>query len=267
VFDRFSHYCLQSMRALCAVETEVRTIGHNDIEKLEQICRENPCVVYVADSVYSTGGTIAPMQELMSLQDRYGLYLFLDEAHGTSVIGKNGRGYALETMGQINDRTILVTSLNKGFGVSGGAIMFGPRDNQLRHGGPFIFSQHVNTPTLGAIIASCKIHESPELNQLQMQLKTTIKTFDRLLPLPHANPNTPIRFVPIGDEIETIHQSRLLMDSGYYVEPDFFPIVMWGQAGLRIRLRANMTSPEIEQFCAALSEHLRKSGIPIKPSE
>jgi 7-keto-8-aminopelargonate synthetase-like enzyme len=44
------------------------------------------------------------------------------------------------------------------------------------------------------------------------------------------------------------------MDTGYYVEPDFFPAVMWGEAGLRIRLRANMTDSEIRQFCSVLAD-------------
>ena len=267
VFDRHAHFCLQSMRPICAMETDVRTIAHNDMEKLEQICRENPCVAYIGDGIYSTGGTVAPMGELMRLQNQYGMYLFLDDAHGTSIVGEKGRGYVLDAMGDINEHTILVTSLNKGFGATGGAIIFGPRSNQKRrqialgNGGPFTWSQRVNTPGLGAIRGSCDIHESPELGHLQAQLKRATQTFDNHFPLPHANPKSPVRFVPIGNETETIRSSRSLMDTGYYVEPDFFPAVMWGKAGLRVRLRANMTDPEIKQFCAVLSEHFERSGI------
>lgn len=266
VFDRHAHFCLQSMRSLCAMETEVRTIPHNDVEKLERICRENQCVAYVGDGIYSTSGTVAPVADLMRLQDRYGMYLFLDDAHGTSIVGRKGRGYVLDIMGDINDHTILVTSLNKGFGATGGAIMFGPRGNKTRrqlalgNGGPFTWSQRVNTPGLGAIIGSCDIHESPELVQLQGELRRAIQTFDHHFPLPHANPKSPVRFVPIGNETETIRSTRLLMDSGYYAEPDGFPAVMWGKAGLRIRLRANMTDSEITQFCAVLSQHFGASG-------
>lgn len=262
VFDRHAHFCLQSMRALCAIETEVRIIPHNDMAKLERICRDNRCVAYVGDGIYSTSGTVAPVEELMRLQDRYGMYLFLDDAHGTSIVGEKGRGYVLDIMGQINDRTIVVTSLNKGFGATGGAIMFGPRGNQTRrqlalgNGGPFTWSQRVNTPGLGAIIGSCDIHESPKLVQLQRELKRAIQTFDHYFPLPRANPISPVRFVPIGNETDTIRATRLLMDSGYYAEPDGFPAVMWGEAGLRIRLRANMTDAEIKEFCSLLTQHL-----------
>ncbi|KAA9108157.1 aminotransferase class I/II-fold pyridoxal phosphate-dependent enzyme [Microbacterium rhizomatis] len=272
VFDRHAHFCLQSLRPLCAMETDVRTIAHNDMEKLEQICRENPCVAYVGDGIYSTGGTIAPMDELMRLQDQYGMYLFLDDAHGTSIVGEKGRGYVLDAMGDINEHTIIVTSLNKGFGATGGAIIFGPRSNRTRrrialgNGGPFTWSQRVNTPGLGAILGSCDIHEGSELGTLQAQLKIAIQTFDDNFRLPHANPKSPVRFVPIGSETETIRSTRSLMDAGYYVEPDFFPAVMWGKAGLRIRLRANMTGTEITQFCAVLSEHFERSGVQMAPA-
>lgn len=273
VFDRYAHFCLQSIKALCAHETEVTTIGHNDVDKLETLCQENRLVAYIGDTVYSTGGSVAPMQALMDLQDRYGMYLFLDEAHGTSVTGKNGEGYALDVIGEMTDRTILVTSLDKGFGATGGAILFGPRGDQrrrqvaLRNGGPFMWSQRVNAAGFGAINASCDIHESPELAQLQMELKRATETFDQHFPLPHANPKSPVRFVPVGDETEAIRFTRSLMDSGYYVEPDFFPVVMWGEAGLRVRLRANMTDTEIREFCALLSEHFGGRGTHTKSQE
>jgi len=273
VFDRYAHFCLQSIKALCAIETEVTTIGHNDMTKLETLCQARKLVAYVGDSVYSTGGTVAPMHELMDLQDRYGMYLFMDEAHGTSVRGKNGEGYALDVMGDINEHTILVTSLDKGFGATGGVILFGPRGDQqrrqlaFRNGGPFMWSQRVNAAGWGAINASCDIHESPELARLQMELKRAIETFDQHFPLPHANPSSPIRFIPIGSETETIRATRCLMDSGYYVEPDFFPVVMWGEAGLRVRLRANMTDSTIREFCSLLSEHFGESRRPATSHE
>ncbi|WP_258061932.1 aminotransferase class I/II-fold pyridoxal phosphate-dependent enzyme [Rathayibacter iranicus] len=272
VFDRFAHFCLQSIRGLCAVETEVQTIGHNDMERLEEICKSNKVVVYVGDSVYSTGGTTAPMEKLIELQDKYGLFLFLDEAHSTSVLGAKGRGLALDAMGEINRRTILVTSLNKGFGASGGAIVFGPtadksrRERALRNGGPFMWSQRINTAGLGAIIASCALHESAVLPALQDQLRVAREAFDTNYPLQSANAASPVRFIPIGDEKQTIRLSRALMNRGYYVEPDFYPVVMWGHAGLRVRLRANMSVAEVSRFTSTLEQVVPSVSI-TPPSE
>jgi 7-keto-8-aminopelargonate synthetase-like enzyme len=79
-----------ALKAACADETQVMTVPHNDMEALEEICREHEAVAYICDSVYSTGGTVAPIRELMRLQAEYGLFLYFDEAHSTSVVGQTG---------------------------------------------------------------------------------------------------------------------------------------------------------------------------------
>jgi 7-keto-8-aminopelargonate synthetase-like enzyme len=70
---------------------------------------------------------MAPVKELLGLQDKYRLLLFFDEAHGLSTLGHRGRGPVLEEMGTINDSTPIVASLNKGFGAFGGAIFLDRR--------------------------------------------------------------------------------------------------------------------------------------------
>ncbi len=258
-FDRYAHFCMNAMKSACADETDVVTIGHNDMEALEELCRRNKVVAYVADSVYSSSGNSAPFAELLELQRRYGLFLFLDDAHGTSVVGRNGRGYALESMGEMNDRTVIITSLNKGFGASGGAILFGPRgDKSVRRimrrlGGPFMWSQRINTAGLGAIIASTNFHRGPELVIRQRELQSNIRLFDKLHKSPGAGSDIPIRFIPMPSESVTISVSAHLLDQGYFVEPNFFPIVKRGGAGLRVRLRATMAEADIVNFCSLLA--------------
>ncbi|PPG90699.1 aminotransferase class I and II [Rathayibacter rathayi] len=263
-FDAHAHFCLQALKAACADETEVVTIRHNDIERLEALCREHDSVAYVADSVYSTGGTVAPMSELLRLQSQYGLYLLLDEAHGTSVAGKSGGGYALDAMGEINDRTFIVTSLNKGFGASGGAILFGPKDSRAvrtvisRHGGPFLWSQRINAAGLGAILGSVKIHSGPELASLQSSLRSNIAVMDAYCPSALGSGSVlPVRLFRVGRESEAVALAARVLERGYYVEPDFFPVVPKGEAGIRVRLRANMSENEIVGFASALAASLQ----------
>ncbi|MGW5063878.1 aminotransferase class I/II-fold pyridoxal phosphate-dependent enzyme [Streptomyces sp. NPDC004096] len=263
VFDKRAHFCLAALKAVCADETRVVTIPHNDMEALERICRENRAVAYVCDSVYSTGGTVAPVAELVRLQEKYGLFLYFDEAHSTSVVGTNGRGFALDIMGSINERTMLITSLNKGFGGSGGAIMFGPRGGLSvrravqRNSGPLMWSQRINTAGLGAIVESVKLHRSAELVRLQEQLQANIRYFDEVVEsVGHGN-TVPIRYIALHSEHETVNVSRCLLEAGYYVEPDFFPIVKRGGAGLRVRLRSTMSRDDIDGFGKALDGVLK----------
>ncbi|MDH6132769.1 7-keto-8-aminopelargonate synthetase-like enzyme [Kitasatospora sp. MAA4] len=262
VFDKNAHFCLNAMKPNVADEAPVTTIAHNDLEALEELCRTHPQVAYVADGVYSTGGA-APVAELLRLQEKYGLFLFFDEAHGISTVGERGRGVVLEEMakaGGINDRTLIITSLNKGFGASGGAIFLGRkgaqqrRDTALRNGGPLMWSQRINTAGLGAVLASAEIHRSPELKELQARLAENVDLFDRLVPTALSGDGLPIRFVDIGAEDATVRLAEGLLKHGYYASPIFFPVIARGKAGLRLMLRANMSSAEITEFAGLLHE-------------
>lgn len=258
VFDKSAHFCLNAMKPNVADEAEITTIRHNDIDALEDLCKRHRQVAYVADGVYSIGGQ-APMPELIRLQEKYGLFLLLDEAHGISTVGQRGRGAVLEAMGGINDRTLIITSLNKGFGASGGAIFLGRRgakdrfDTALRSAGPLMWSQRINTAGLGALVASAELHASAELVELQAKLQANIALFDSLIDTAERGDGLPIRFVQIGSEEATVALSQDLLQAGYSVPPVFFPIVGRGRAGLRLMLRANMSAVEIEEFCKLLT--------------
>ncbi len=90
VFDRLAHATLAVHKPLVAAETTVLTIDHNDVDMLEQICRAHPLVAYVCDGVYSMGGA-APIDELLRLQRQYGLFIYIDDAHGISLLGFRGK--------------------------------------------------------------------------------------------------------------------------------------------------------------------------------
>lgn len=266
VFDKQAHFSLNLLKPICADETQVVTCPHNDLNYLEDICKKNKAVAYIADGVYSTGGC-APIQSLQALQEKYGLFLFLDEAHGLSAYGKQGRGYVLEEMGGvINDRTVIVASLNKGFGASGGALLMHLNQDLSvikRFGGPLSWSQRINTAGLGAVIASVGIHKSEELSVLQTRLQNNIAQFDRLILTEQAGDGLPIRFIPIGDESETIQCAQILFQKGFYASPLFFPIIPRGKAGLRVMLRANLSFAEIKDFCDIVTlyrDNLRRAA-------
>ncbi|HYG61720.1 MAG TPA: aminotransferase class I/II-fold pyridoxal phosphate-dependent enzyme, partial [Thermoanaerobaculia bacterium] len=113
IFDKFCHFSMNLIKPICADETQVVTAPHNDLNFVEDACKKHPQVAYVADGAYSMGGA-APVRELMELQDRYGLFIFLDDSHSLSVYGERGVGYARSLMGdEMPPRTIIVGSLCK----------------------------------------------------------------------------------------------------------------------------------------------------------
>lgn len=271
VFDKNAHFCLNAMKPLVADETELVTIAHDDIEALEELCRTHSHVAYVADGVYSTGGG-APLNELFRLQDEYGLFLYFDEAHGISTLGPRGRGYVLGAYEGWRERTLVIASLNKGFGASGGVIFFGAagddrlRNTLLRTSGPLMWSQRINTAGLGAIIAACDLHDDGTVDQRQRALQERIRLFDSLVDTELAGDGLPIRFVSIGREDITIAVARDMLGAGFYTSPVFFPIIRRGSAGLRLMLRADLEPDTIRRFAdtlnASLAAHQDRAELP-----
>ena len=93
-----------------AEETQVETIRHNDLDALEQTCCKHPVVAYVCDGVYSMGG-FALIEGLLQLQEKYGLFLYIDCAHGISLFGDNGEGFARSQLPrELGERTIVAAS-------------------------------------------------------------------------------------------------------------------------------------------------------------
>jgi 7-keto-8-aminopelargonate synthetase-like enzyme len=259
VFDRFSHFSLNYIKPICADEAPVYTCPHNDLDYLEDMCKKHGRVAYVADGAYSLGG-IAPVKELMELQDRYGLLLFFDEAHSLSMHGERGEGIVRSMMPeQLNPLTIIVASLGKAFGASGGVIMLGPEkhhDVLMRFGGPLAWSKPQNAPTIGACLGSLRVHNSPELAQRQQQLRENAALFDSLISTPQAGTLTPIRLIRTGDDAKAIGLSREILDRGYYTSAVFFPVTAKGNAGLRIMLRSDNDPAYIRRFCDVVNDVL-----------
>ena len=256
VFDRLCHVSLAYHKPVVADETKVATIAHNDLTALEEICRRSSCVAFVGDGVYSMGGS-APIRDLLSLQERYGLFLYIDDAHGVSIFGSQGEGFARSQLpADMGPRTIIAASLGKGFGASGGILLLGTKEQEdlfRRYAPPYAFSAAPNLAATGAALASAGIHASPELGRLQSALRERIELFDSLVASPQQGGSFPIRTLPIGDEEAAILAVKGYMEEGFYASAVFFPTVARGSAGVRICLTASHALPDIRRLCALLA--------------
>lgn len=254
IFDKYCHFSMNLMKPVCADETTVLTSPHNDLDFIEDACKKYPRVAYVADGAYSMGGaTLLP--GLLELQDRYGLFLYFDDSHSLSAYGERGEGFVRSQMpGELHPLTLLVGSLGKGFGASGGVILLGnprPHEVLVRFGGPIAWSQAQNSATVGACLGALEVHNTPELGKLQQKLRDNTDLFDELIPTPEAGNGLPIRLIPCGAEETAAHFSGQMFRRGFYTSAVFFPIVERGKAGLRVMLRADNNPRDIEAFCEA----------------
>jgi 7-keto-8-aminopelargonate synthetase-like enzyme len=258
VFDKYCHFSMNLIKPICADETTVLTSPHNDVNFVEDACKKYPRVAYVADGAYSLGGA-APVKELLELQDRYGLFLFFDDSHSLSVCGEHGEGHARALMGDaMSPLTVIVASLGKAFGCTGGVIMLAsPKHHALtvRFGGPLAWSQWPNSAGLGAALASIRLHKSPLLQELQGRLRQNLELFDsRIATEDKGGESSSIRMVLIGDEVRTSEISGEIFRRGFYTSPVFFPVVERGKAGLRVMIRADNSPQDIEKFCDAVGD-------------
>ena len=256
IFDKNCHFSMNHIKPICGDETFVMTCPHNDLKFIEDVCKKHNKVAYIADGAYSMGGH-TPIKDLLTLQDKYGLFLYFDDSHSLSVYGKHGEGFVRSHMDELSEHTVIVSSLGKAFGASGGVLMLGSQKHLKvleRFGGPLAWSQCINPAAMGAIRASIKIHRSSELNDRQTKMQSNIALFDQLIPTRNSGIPLPIRLVPVANSEIAAACSRYVYECGFYTSAVFFPIVARDQAGLRVMCRADLSFEDIKKFAKIVSD-------------
>jgi 7-keto-8-aminopelargonate synthetase-like enzyme len=267
VFDKHAHYSMNHVKAACADETQVITGPHNDMDFLEDVCKRQRNVAYVADGAYSMGG-VTDMDSLLYLKQRYGLFLYLDDSHALSAVGQCGAGLVRSRLHAVDERTLIVASLAKSFGASGGLAMFGSERQKTlvqRYGGPSNWSQSLNAAAIGAGIASIRLHRSREFSALQERLQANIRLFDSLIRTEQLGNAMAIRLVTCGEATLANSLAVELAELGYFTSAVFFPVVPQNKAAIRITLRADMETNVIRSFCERITNLLLAHGRDIRP--
>ncbi|MFN4882367.1 MAG: aminotransferase class I/II-fold pyridoxal phosphate-dependent enzyme [Bacteroidota bacterium] len=271
ILDIQVHNCVHNaVELLRQRNIPIEKIRHNRMDILEERIQDlkdkHDKIWYMADGVYSMYGDYAPTADLQRLLDEYEqLHLYIDDAHGMSWAGKNGMGYIKSKMPK-HPRLIVVVSMIKGFGTSGGVSIFPTeelRQKARNCGSTHIFSGPITNPVLGASIASARIHLSPEIDTLQQGLKERVDLFNYLakeyeLPVVHPN-DSPIFFIGVGKPTVGYSMVRRLMDKGFYVNLSVFPSVSYNRTGLRMPITLHNQPEDIERLIKTIAEELPKA--------
>lgn len=250
----------------------VEMVRHSNLEMLErrvqELSNKHEAVWYMIDGVYSMYGDCAPMKELIDLMDKYPkLHLYADDVHGMSWAGKNGTGYVMKALnGKLHDRMILTTTMSKTFGASGGIVVF-PNEELFRKvktfGGPLTFSAQLEPATLGAAIASAKLHLSDEIYEMQQDLEAKIQYFNDLLekinvPLVQKN-NSPVFYLGTGMPVVGHNFVKRMMNTGFFLNLGIFPAVPVKNTGVRITISRHNTMEDIKSLVAAIEVEYPKA--------
>ena len=267
ILDKLVHASIVDAAKLSGAK--LRIFDHNDLADLEKILRwsssfnlsgntlkrelQPPRALIVTESIFSMDGDAAPLREMVSLKEKYGAWLMVDEAHATGIIGENGRGLADE-LGVSHQIEIQMGTLGKALGASGGFIC-GSRalvDFLVNRARSFIFSTAQVPAAAAAATAAIKLVQSAEGDARRSQLWQRVAEFKS--EIGNRKSEIPSAIIPliIGDENLAVEAAASLRNLGIFVPAIRYPTVARGAARLRITLTAAHSSDDVAKLCATL---------------
>ncbi len=233
---------------------------HNNMEDLENKLKEAANArsrIIVTDGSFSMDGTIARLDVICDLADRYDAIVMIDESHSSGFLGKNGRGTHeyRNVMGRID---IITGTLGKALGGASGGFTSGKKEiiEMLRQRSrPYLFSNSVAPGIVGASIAvfemlseTTKLRDKLEKNTRYFRDKMTEAGFD-IKPGDH-----PIVPIMLYDAVVAQTFATKLLDEGIYVIGFFFPVVPKGQARIRVQISAAHKTKQLDKAIAAFTK-------------
>ncbi|WP_234385014.1 aminotransferase class I/II-fold pyridoxal phosphate-dependent enzyme [Allofrancisella guangzhouensis] len=263
IIDKFSHQSIKVMIGIISQFCDVNIVDLEDWDTVlkisHKITDEDKTLFIITDSLGSMG-KVYDVKKLVNLIEENEGYIYFDDAHGMSILGKHGCGYVLATLeNKLNPRVFISTGLTKAFGSHGGVILT-PYKEQIdfikTYATTYTFSGPISNPNLIATDVCCDIHLSSEIYALQKKLYDNISFFDKNFK--HTDKNIcfhsilPFRPILLGSEKEVQDCLSFLKSKGILVTGAVYPTVEKNKSIIRIALSAI----HIEQDILSLVESL-----------
>lgn len=244
---------------------EMRRFRHNDMAHLEHVLAglpEGAGKLVVVDGVFSMGGDIAPLPEIVSLCRKYGARLMVDDAHAMGVLGE-GRGTAAY-FGLTDQVDLTMGTFSKSFASLGGFIA--GAENVIHyiqhHARSLIFSASMPPANVAAALAALEVmQEEPERIARVNRIGERMRAGFRQLGFNVGASETPIIPVIIGDDTRTFMAWKALYGAGVYTNPVVSPAVPTGSSLLRTSYMATHTDEQLDRVLATFAEVGRTLGL------
>jgi glycine C-acetyltransferase len=212
-------------------------------------------ILVVTDGVFSMDGDIAPLPAIVDAAESAGAAVFVDDAHASGVLGRDGRG-TVDHFGLHGRVAIQVGTLSKAVGVLGGYVAGSTalREILTQRARPFLFS----TSHPPAVVAACReaikvMQEEPELLERLWANTRRFKAELARLGFDTGRSETPITPVMMGEPETAMRFSDRLMGEGVFAQPVVFPTVALDQARLRTIVTAAHTDEQLDRALEAFS--------------
>ena len=255
ISDELNHASIIDGIRLCKAERH--RYKHNNMEDLEEklkIASKSRARIIVTDGVFSMDGTIAQLDQICILAEKYNALVLSDECHSSGFVGKNGRGVheLKNVMGKID---IITGTLGKALGGASGGFTSGRKEiiEILRQRSrPYLFSNTLAPSIVGGSLKvfeilknSSSLIEKLNNNTLYFRKKMKENGFDI------KEGTHPIVPIMLYDSIVAKNMSKALLEKGIYVVGFYFPVVAKGKARIRVQISA---AHSLEQLDKAINE-------------
>ncbi len=233
---------------------------HSDMADLRRILTEKRSsytnVLIITDGVFSMDGDLAKLPEIAELAEEFQCLTYVDDAHGSGVLGENGRGTVdhFHLHGRVD---FTIGTLSKALGAMGGyvagrQIMKEWLSHRAR---PLLFSTNLPPAVVGALLEALKLmSESDEANRKLWDNGNHFKAQMAKAGFDIGHSETPITPVMLGDEALTVAFSKALLEKGIFVSPIVFPTVPKGKARLRVMVSAAHTTAQLDHAVEVFRE-------------
>ncbi|HYK55303.1 MAG TPA: glycine C-acetyltransferase [Flavisolibacter sp.] len=240
---------------------------HNNMEDLEAKLKESAHLrsrIIVTDGVFSMDGTIAQLDVICDLADKYDAIVMVDESHASGFMGKTGRG-THEYKGVMGRIDIITGTLGKALGGASGGFTSGRKeiiDILRQRSRPYLFSNTLAPAITGASIAvldllseTTELRDKLENNTKYFRSKMTEAGFDIK---PGEHPIVPIM---LYDSVLAARFADTLLEEGIYVIGFFFPVVPKGQARIRVQISAAHEPQHLDRAIDAFTRIGKELGV------
>jgi 8-amino-7-oxononanoate synthase len=253
ILDKEAHACI--VDGVMMSRGEMKRFKHNDVEDLERVLRSLPSNVgklVIVDGVYSMGGDVCPLPEVLEVCRRYGARLMVDDAHGIGTMGQ-GRGTAFH-FGLSDQVDLVMGTFSKSFASIGGFIA-GSADvihYIQHHARSLIFSAALPASNAAAVLAALDIIETePQHVQRVWENANYMRAGLRELGYNTASSTTPIIPVIIGEQYLTGITWAALIEQGVYTNPVVPPATPPNASLLRTSYMATHTRELLDEALRA----------------
>jgi 7-keto-8-aminopelargonate synthetase-like enzyme len=243
---------------------EMVRFRHNDAAHLESVLsRLDKGALVIIDGVYSMGGDIAPLPDILDACKKFHARIVVDDAHGVGVLGVGGRG-TTSHFGEEARVDIIMGTFSKSLASIGGFVA-GPKQvlDWIQHfARSMLFSASLPPASTAAALAALDVLEGdPEMPVRLKRLGDMWRDGLRGMGYDTGGSGTPIVPVNVGDEYTTVMFWKELLAEGVYTNPAIYPAVNMKEAILRTSIMATHTEEQIGRALEKFQLVGRRLGV------